>query len=196
LQALEVGTRSVTQGAPRPEFSRPIRADQVGREPKRRHIEASAAECARLAERLGLAALNRLVADLELRRLGGGRIELAGEFEADLVQLCVATLEPLPARIRESFTIEFLELPAGAEEPSGASVISLDQAEPPEPVREGTIDLGEAVVQQLAVAIEPYPRAPGAVADWPGRESEDEPQSAGRRPFAGLDPTRKARRKP
>jgi uncharacterized metal-binding protein YceD (DUF177 family) len=186
----------VTQGAPRPEFSRTVRVDQIGREPKRRHIEASAAECARLAERLGLAELKRLVADLELRRLGGGRIELAGELEAELVQLCVVTLEPLPARIRESIALEFLELPAGAEEPSGASVIALDQAEPPEPIREGTIDLGEAVVQQLAVAIEPYPRAPGAVAQWPGKESEDEAESAGRRPFAGLDRTRKEGRKP
>jgi hypothetical protein len=193
---MEVGAHSVTQGAPRPEFSRTVRVDQIGREPKRRHIEASAAECARLAERLGLAELKRLVADLELRRLGGGRIELAGELEAELVQLCVVTLEPLPARIRESIALEFLELPAGAEEPSGASVIALDQAEPPEPIREGTIDLGEAVVQQLAVAIEPYPRAPGAVAQWPGKESEDEAESAGRRPFAGLDRTRKEGRKP
>lgn len=181
--------------APHPEFSRPIRADQVGREPKQRRIEANEAERARLAERLGLAELKRLVADVELRRRGGGRIELAGDLEAELVQLCVVTLEPLPAHIGESFTMEFMELPEAAE---GAteSVISLDQAEPPEPIRHGMIDLGEAVVQQLAVAIDPYPRAPGAVAEWPGKEAEGEAENLGRRPFAGLKATPKHPRKP
>lgn len=183
------------QSTPQPEFSRPIRADQVGREPKRRRIEANVAERARLAERLGLAELNRLVADVELRRRGGGRIELAGELEAELVQLCVVTLEPVPASIRESFATAFMELPEGVEE-AAESVISLDQTEPPEPIRDGSLDLGEAVVQQLAVAIDPYPRAPGAVADWPGKESEGQAESAGRRPFAGLKMTPKQPRKP
>jgi hypothetical protein len=32
----------------------------------------------------------------------------------------------------------------------------------PEPLPADAIDLGEAVVQQLAVALDPYPRKPGA----------------------------------
>jgi len=159
---------------PKPEFSRPLRADQVGREPKRRHVEANPAECARLAERLGLAELKRLVADLEIVRRGGGRIDLAGELEADLVQLCVVSLEPLPAHIRESFSVEFIELPEDAESETAESVVALDAGDPPELLRGGFIDLGEAVVQELAVAIDPYPRAPGAVAEWPGKAAEPE----------------------
>ena len=45
-------------------------------------------------------------------------------------------------------------------------------------MRAGTIDLGEAAAEQLALALDPYPRAPGAVL-----EMEEEPEAA---PFAAL----------
>lgn len=190
------GGPSMTASEPKPEFSRPLRADQVGREPKRRHLEANPAECARLAERLGLAEMKSLAADVELVRRGGGRIDLAGEFDAEFVQLCVVTLEPLPARLHESFAAEFIELPEEAESAAAETVVAFGDGDPPEPVRGGFIDLGEVVVQELAVAIDPYPRAPGAIADWPGKAAEPEPPGSGRRPFAALDPTRKDREKP
>ncbi len=41
-------------------------------------------------------------------------------------------------------------------------MVEPEAAEVPEPVGPGGIDLGEAVAQQLALALEPYPRAPGA----------------------------------
>src|SRR3546814_17044110 len=39
---------------------------------------------------------------------------------------------------------------------------TLADEDPPEPFENGCIDLGEIVVQHLAVALDPYPRAPGA----------------------------------
>ena len=40
---------------------------------------------------------------------------------------------------------------------------SLDpMADTPEPVTEDTIDVGEIVAQALGLALDPYPRAPGA----------------------------------
>ena len=48
-----------------------------------------------------------------------------------------------------------------------------------EPIAAGEIDLGEAVAQQLAVSLDPYPRAPGATLASTG---EAEAQS----PFAAL----------
>lgn len=186
----------MTAAEPHPEFSRPIRADKIGREPKHRHIEANPAECAALARRLGVVELRRLVADVTLRRGVGGRIELGGEFQAELVQLCVVSLEPVPARIAEAFSIELIEPPPDGTPEAVEALIALDAADPPEPIRDGVIDLGEAVVQQLAVAIDPYPRAPGAAADWPGKESEAPDADRGRRPFAGLDSARKGPRNP
>ena len=36
------------------------------------------------------------------------------------------------------------------------------EEDPPEQIENGEIDLGETIVQYLGVAIDPYPRAPGA----------------------------------
>jgi hypothetical protein len=41
-------------------------------------------------------------------------------------------------------------------------MVEPEEEEPPEPVGPRGIDLGEAVAQQLALALDPYPRAPGA----------------------------------
>jgi uncharacterized metal-binding protein YceD (DUF177 family) len=143
-----------------PEFSRPLPVDQVGGHELVREIEATAAERAALAERLDLIALDSLTARLRLRRLAGGLIRVDGSFDAEVVQACVVTLAPVASRCAEAFTMLFGE---GAE-PEAVHEIEVDgEAEDePEPVIDGRIDLGEAVVQQLAVSLDPYPRAPGA----------------------------------
>ena len=56
---------------------------------------------------------------------------------------------------------------------------------PPEPVGPQGIDLGEAVAQQLAIALDPYPRAPGAALP-------EEPRAAGG-PFAALKSLKRGR---
>jgi uncharacterized metal-binding protein YceD (DUF177 family) len=108
-----------------------------------------------------------------------------GRFEADLVQACVVTLEPVPAQLAAAFTVSFGVAPeaSGADE-GGEVVVSVEGEDPPEAIVEGRIDLGEVVAQQLAVAIDPYPRSPAAAAAG-SAEPEGE---AGRKPspFAGL----------
>jgi hypothetical protein len=61
---------------------------------------------------------------------------------------------------------------------------------------DGEIDLGEAVAQQLAVALDPYPRAPGAA--WPQADTGDADIAAEpvRRPFAALDALKKRGKRP
>jgi uncharacterized metal-binding protein YceD (DUF177 family) len=144
---------------PQAEFSRPIAADQIGPQEMEREIVASPAERARLAERFGLLALDRLTATLGLKRGRGGLIQVHGRFEAEVVQACVVTLEPVRSRLSENFTVAF---GTGSTAAAGAAVIGLEEEDPPEELIEGRIDLGETVVQQLAVALDPYPHAPGA----------------------------------
>jgi hypothetical protein len=142
--------------APHVEFSRPIAADQIGPQETERDIVANAVERARLAERFGLLSLDRLAAKLYLRRSRSGLIQVRGRFEADVVQACVVTLEPVRAQLNESFTVAF---GAGTSSGQGAVVIALDDEDPPEELIDGRIDLGETVAQQLAIALDPYPRA-------------------------------------
>jgi uncharacterized metal-binding protein YceD (DUF177 family) len=143
---------------PQAEFSRPIAVDQIGPQETGREIVANATERARLAERFDLLALDRLTASLSLKRGGGGVIEVHGHFEAEVVQACVVTLEPVRSRLSEKFTMAF----GSSRAAGGAVVIGLEDEDPPEELIEGRIDLGETVAQQLAVALDPYPHAPGA----------------------------------
>ena len=174
---------------PQAEFSRPIAADQIGPQETEREIVANAAERARLVERFGLLALDRLSATVELKRGRGGLIQVRGRFEADVVPACVVTLEPVRSTLSESFSVAFASGSTAAAE----VVIGLDEEDPPEELIEGRIDLGEIVAQQLAVALDPYPHAPGAgekpAASVPGEAGTE--KTAG--PFAALARLRQPR---
>jgi uncharacterized metal-binding protein YceD (DUF177 family) len=170
--------------SPEVEFSRPIPVEQIGVQETVRQIVANASERVRLAERFGLIALDRLQATLQLQRIPGGLIRVRGHLEADVVQSCVVTLEPVPAQLSESFTMNFV---SGRADRGGEVVISVDEEEPPETIAEGRIDLGETVAQQLAVSLDPYPRSGQAPT-----LNEGEPEIAGqndkkRGPFAVLE---------
>jgi uncharacterized metal-binding protein YceD (DUF177 family) len=144
---------------PQAEFSRPMAVDQIGPQEQEREIVANPAERGRLAERFELLALDRLTATLGLKRGRGGLIQVRGRFEAEVVQACVVTLEPVRSRLSESFTVAF---GTGSRAAGGEAVIGLEEEDPPEELIEGRIDLGEMVAQQLAVALDPYPHTPGA----------------------------------
>jgi uncharacterized metal-binding protein YceD (DUF177 family) len=181
----------MAEAQPEPEFSRSILAERIGREEVERRIEADAAERRALARRLGLESLEGLKAELRLKRLSGGRIRVDGRFEAALTQLCVISLEPVESRIEAEFSVEYTEraAPEGPE-----AIVSIESAEPPEPIEGGVIDLGEAVVQQLAERIDPYPRAAGAEARWPEQMSA-EAEEQEERPFAALAALKKRKGK-
>ncbi len=175
----------VNESAVLPEFSRPFSADQAGSRETARDIEATPAERAALAERLALLALDSLSASLRIRRLPDGLVRVSGRFAADLVQSCVVTLAPVASHCAAEFSMRF---GAGAmpETPGEIEVDSVGE-DAPEPIVDGHIDLGEAVVQQLAVSLDPYPRAPGAalpaeLAD----DAADGGEGAGENPFAAL----------
>jgi hypothetical protein len=174
---------------PQAEFSRLIAADQIGPQETEREIVANAAERARLVERFDLLALDRLTASVSLKRGRGGLIEVRGRLEAEVVQACVVTLEPVRSRLSESFSVAFGSGRAAA----GVVVIGLEDADPPEELIAGRIDLGETVAQQLAVALDPYPHAPGAEekpqSSVPGESGGEKTAS----PFAVLAPLRARR---
>lgn len=141
-----------------PEFSRPFRLDELGTAPRSVTVEAAEAECAALATRFGLLSIDDLSASAELTR-EGDVVSVKGRLAARVVQPCVASGEPVPAAIAEDFALRFV--PAGAD--PEAEEIELDESALDEIDYEGgAVDLGEAVAQTLALALDPFPRAPGA----------------------------------
>jgi uncharacterized metal-binding protein YceD (DUF177 family) len=136
------------------ELHRPQPAARIGPEGLETQVEASPAECAALARRFGLPAVRALSCRFRLRPLAGGAIAADGLLRAEVVQVCVASLEEFPAAVTEAFTVRFV--PAGSErdDPDPESVDEI-------PYEGGRLDLGEAAAEQLALALDPYPRKPG-----------------------------------
>lgn len=136
------------------EFSRPIRLDTIGTQPRALRIEADENERKALARRFGLTSLGRLEAALNVHS-AGEEVIAQGRMQAELVQACVATGAPVPARIEEEFSLRFR--PEGTLEDGEAE---LEAEELDTLFYEGSaVDVGEAVAQTLALAIDPYPRA-------------------------------------
>ena len=136
-------------------------------------VQASPAELAALAGRLAIPAVLELTCSFALRPAPGCVIEATGLLRARVVRTCVISIEDFEARVEEVFSLHFV--PAGTEtdDPDPESV---DES----PYDGDVLDLGEAAAEQLALALDPYPRAPGA--ELP----EQQDSEAAAHPFAAL----------
>jgi len=146
---------------PAPEFSRLVDVSRMGRIEHRLEIKANPEERAALAKRFDLVELPAFTAALVLKKRGDGIIELSGRWRARLAQRCVVTLDPVWAELADDVRLFFGSAPAGG----AATADPLDEEGWPEPIVNGAIDVGEAVAQLMGVALDPYPRAPGAAAE-------------------------------
>jgi len=151
-----------------PEFSHIVRLDMIGRLDWPAHVEADEAQRAALAARFGFASLDLLEADFSMDR-DGATVMANGSLHARLAQPCIATGEPVAEEVREDFAIRFLPEESGdgaqAGPHSGAepAEIELDADECDTLTYSGErIDMGEAVAETLALAVNPYPRSPDA----------------------------------
>ncbi len=164
------------------EFSRPIKLDTLGGSVRSLHIEANADERAALARRFDLIAIDRLEADAELTR-EGEVIRAQGRLVAAVVQACVASGAPVPAQIAEPFTLRFV--PEAAFDPDAEEVELSEEDCDTIPYQNAAIDLGEAIAETMALALEPFPRSPDAEAilKAAGVVGEDEAEVG---PFAAL----------
>ena len=157
---------------PAPEMPRTIPADRVGGGLVVT-LEATDAECVAIAGRLLVPSVESLHCRWALRSAPGGAIEADGSLRARLHQECVVSLDPFPVELVEEFAVRFV--------PPGAESDSVDDPDEPDELvmQHGQLELGEATVEQLALALDPYPRKPGA-------ELPDDLGAAAAKPFDAL----------
>lgn len=127
-------------------------------------IAVDEGERAKLASAYDLIAVRRFSATAELDAGPRGSVEVAGRVVADIVQTCVVSLEPVEAHIDEPFSVRFVR-PADAPpppKPGAEVVVDPDRVDPPEVLTGPTIDVGAIAEEAFVLAIDPYPRAPGA----------------------------------
>lgn len=140
-----------------PEFSRPQSLDRIGDNTRPVVIEAAEAERRALAARFGLGAVEALSATCTLRRDATG-ITVAGMVHARVVQLCVVTGDALPVALDAPLTLRFVPEGVRADDDIELSQDALDVI----PFSGGAIELGEAVAETMALALDPFPRGPRA----------------------------------
>lgn len=163
------------------EFSRIERLDTIGSEDRQVTIEANETERVALARRFGLLAVERLQADLAIRREGDG-IVAHGRVTAAVVQACAVTGDPLPATVDEEVALRFVEPAQAGEEEIELAGDALDTIE----ITGGGVDLGEAAAETMVLALDPFPRSTKAaeVLKQAGVLSEEEAGAFGA--LAGL----------
>ena len=144
---------------------------------------ATAQELAALTTALEVLAFARLDARYAIEPLSGGRYRVSGDVAAALEQSCVVTLDPVPAKIVESFDVEFRPADSRAASRPATSDHGALVADDPEPIENHRLAVGRVIYETLAAAIDPYPRAPGA--EFEGARSPKESDAAS--PFAVLE---------
>ncbi|MEQ8701418.1 MAG: DUF177 domain-containing protein [Bauldia litoralis] len=145
--------------------ARPIDVDAIPPTGHIVRIEAGPEEKAAIAKSYGLVAVNAFVADLEAQREANRLVAVEGRIRAKIVQECVVSLKPVPQSIDETFVARFA--PADDRKPTrepkpGAEVHVDPNDDSPDILSDRMLDLGAVALEHFALAIEPYPRAPGA----------------------------------
>jgi uncharacterized metal-binding protein YceD (DUF177 family) len=165
------------------ELSRPVSVAKLGREGHAIVVRATQEECAAVAARMDLPAIQSLECFFNLTLEDDGVSVFAeGRLRAEVTRVCVASAEEFETPVDDEFEIRFV--PAG-EEREDPNPDLPDEI----PYEAGTIDLGEATAEQLGLALDPYPRIDGATVPTIDDDDEDSPFSVLAR-RAGPDQTR------
>jgi uncharacterized metal-binding protein YceD (DUF177 family) len=156
----------------------PVAVTDVPETGKHIDLAADAATRSTIARLAAVAGVPRLEAQFDLMRHGSDGLHVVGRVTATVEQNCVVTLEPMQTEIDEAVDMVFTPTPPP---PARAErVKTLPDQDPPEAIRDGSVDLGALATEFLLLGIDPYPRKPGAVFDAPPAGD------AGPHPFAAL----------
>lgn len=140
-----------------------------------------AAARAAFAAAIGVDAVDSLSIAARVTRHGKHGLKVEGRVAADVTQTCVATLEPVKSVIEEPILIAFspeADMPGETflEGEDGLEIdVGLDRDDP---LIDGTIDLAAIAAEFLTLAVDPYPRKPGAVFSGHAEAGEGSPFAA------------------
>lgn len=161
-------------------YSVPVVAGQLPDMGRHFRLEPDEPARAAIAQALGIVGLEAMIAELDVKPLGGGRCSVRGEVVAVVTQIDVVTLEPVRQEVREAVDVTLV--PAGEVVKRAAEDDAEEAREPDFDVYErGRIDVGAIAVEHLALGLDPYPRSEGV--EFSGY-AEDE--TGAESPFAKL----------
>lgn len=156
-------------------WSIPVRLGELARGPATRRLEPDEAARARIARSLDLVALPAFAAEVRLVPWHDGA-ELSGRWRAAVTYACGLSLEPFDAELDGAFTVRAVPPDSPLAAPPDPDLeLDLEADDPPDVLESDVLDLGQAVVEQLALALDPFPRKPGAVFEPPVAAEPESP---------------------
>jgi hypothetical protein len=149
---------------------------EVARGPVVRHLVADEAARARIAKVVGLDGLALLEADVRIVSWLDG-VEITGRWRARVGQTCGVTLEPFESDLAGELQIRAV--------PEGSQALATtedhevemdpDADDPPDRLESDHVDVGAYLVEDLSLAVDPFPRKPGATFEAPETQGEISP---------------------
>uniref|UniRef100_A0A9E7ZW03 DUF177 domain-containing protein n=1 Tax=Bosea sp. NBC_00436 TaxID=2969620 RepID=A0A9E7ZW03_9HYPH len=147
----------------------PVRVESIRPRGTEVMVRAEAEQLPGIATMLGLVSIEALEGRYTLTR-NGDRVKLDGRIAARLHQACIVTLDPFPVQLDVPVQLDFapeedIAAFARRNDRDDAEIdieVLLNEEDPPEPIVDGVIDLGGITLEFLALALDPYPRKPGA----------------------------------
>lgn len=165
----------LTREKPDNGYEKPVRIEDFSVRPKSYSVTFPPSALDKVAQRLEAEAVRSVEAAFEISR-SGPVILVEGHVKAELVRTCVSSLEPMDESIDDDFSFELEQVD---ELPDLAGEVEID-IEAPDPITGDTIDLAEQAIQQVSLAMEPFPRKEGAE---PVKDEAEQPSLS---PFAAL----------
>lgn len=156
------------------EWTHLIKADQIPPNGEWMTLSPDSAQRSAIAARIGVEEVQTLHAQLHLiPHQGGHVVEVRGNLNACLTQMCVRTLTPMTTNVAEEIAAWFADYDA-ATSPTRANLKARrdrtqnmmedlqfikEEQDDPEPMSNGQIDLADLVQQFLSLGLNPYPVA-------------------------------------
>ena len=160
-------------------WSHPLKLHALARGPISLSLTPDADQCAAIASQLGLEGLSSLVATVTAKAWMDG-LEVTGRFEAVVEQICGISLDPFEQAVAGE--VEIRAVPAGSPQAASADGGELeldpDAIDAPDILAGDGIELAAYLVEHLALALDPFPRKPGAEFDYQAPEVETSPFAA------------------
>ncbi len=146
-----------------------VRLDDVHEGGRKVRLEPDEATRAAVAKAANVDGIDGLVATFELTRHGRDGLRAVGQVKARVRQTCVVSLEPLLNPVDEPIDVTFAPPREPVARPKSFSqkddddememlLESTEGDDEPEPLLNGTVDLGALAFEFLMLGIDPYPR--------------------------------------
>lgn len=160
-----------------------VRIDNIPPAGRDIDVTADADQSAIIAGRMNVTLVQKLVVRMNAKRFRGG-IRVLGTLDAVIEQPCVISYVPVSQTIHEQIDRIFLpQTDRHHHAPKNEEILIDAEGEDEPDIFDGhEVDLSELVLETLALAIDPYPRAKGAAVDT-ARLDEDAGEVS---PFSAL----------